>query len=69
MSDRGKSDLGTYASFIMKRCVSLEEEGPQVPIIILRDTAASQSIILKGVFPLSHTPSVSSDILVQGFGM
>lgn len=47
----------------------LKEGGEQVSITILQDTAASQSIILEGILPLSRTSSVSSDILVQGFGM
>ena len=41
-----KSGLGIYAPFVMKGLVSLTEEGPRVPITILRDSAASQSVLL-----------------------
>ena len=63
------SDLEMYAHFTMKGCVSLEDGGPQVPVAIWCDTAASQSVILEAVLPLSCASSVSSDVLVRMFGM
>lgn len=41
----------------------------KVPVIILPDTAASRSIILQSVFPISDKTSLSCGELVQGFGM
>lgn len=53
----------------MKGLVSLTDEGPRVPITILGDSAASQSVILEGVLPFSEKSSVNSEALVRGFGM
>ncbi len=53
----------------MKGFISLTETGPKVPITILRDSAASQSVILEGVLPLTDMSSVNSEALVCGFGM
>ena len=53
----------------MKGSVSLIAGGPKVPVVILRDSAASQSVILKGVLPLSETSSTESAALVRGFDM
>lgn len=36
---------------------------------MLRDTAASQSLILEGVLLLSNESSIHLDVLVRGFGM
>ena len=57
-----------FLPFIMKGSVSLTASGPKVPVI-LRDSAASQSVILKGVLPLSETSSTESAALVCGFDM
>lgn len=64
-----KPDLQVYAPFLMKGFVSLTEEGPKVPVTILRDSAASQSVLLEGILPLSANTSVNASALVQGFGM
>ena len=64
-----KPDLDVYAPFIMKGFVSLSEGDPKVPVTILRDSAASQSVILEGVLPFSDKSSVNSEALVRGFGM
>lgn len=58
-----------YAPFIMKGFVSLCEGEPKIPLTILRDSAASQSVILEGVLPLSEKTSINADALVRGFGM
>ena len=64
-----KPDLQVYAPFLMKGFVSLTDEGPKVPVTILRDSAASQSVLLEGVLPLSDKSSVNARALVRGFGM
>ncbi|KAM7406893.1 hypothetical protein PAMA_002878 [Pampus argenteus] len=58
-----------FLPFVMKGAVSLTSEGPKVPVVILRDSAASQSVILSGVLPLSEKSSTESAALVRGFGM
>ena len=42
-----------FLPFIMKGSVSLTANGPKVPVVRLRDSTASQSVILKGMLPLS----------------
>lgn len=53
----------------MKLYVSLIDGGPKVPVVILRDNAASQSVILEGVLPLSEKSTINTDTLVRGLGM
>lgn len=49
--------------------VSLSEQGPQVLVTILRDSGASQSVLLEGVLPLSDESSVHSSAFIRGIGM
>lgn len=64
-----KLDLQVYALFLMKGFVSLTDIGPKVPVTILRESAASQSVLLEGVLPLSDKSSVKASAVVRGFGM
>lgn len=64
-----KTEVHLYAPFVMKGSVSLTDGGPKVPINILRDSAASQSVLLQEVLPLSEKSSTNSSALVRGFGM
>lgn len=48
---------------------SLSEQGSKVPVTILRDSGASQSVLLEGVLPLSDESSAHSRALIQGTGM
>lgn len=64
-----ETDLEMYAPFIMKGYASLSEEDTKVPVTILRDIAALQSVILEGVLPLSDKSYVNSDTLVRGSGV
>lgn len=41
----------------------------KVPVKILRDSAASQSSILKGILSFNNASSVGSKVPVSGFGM
>lgn len=53
----------------MKGFVSLSGEDDKIPIIMLRDSAASQLVIHEGILNLSGESSVNSDALVRGVGM
>lgn len=53
----------------MKSLVSLTDGGPKVPINILRDSAASQLVLLQGVLPLSEQTSTNPSALLRGFVM
>lgn len=59
-----------FKPFISEGFVSLTgNPADQLPVKVLRDTAGSQSIILKGVLPLSSSTFCGSSVLVQGVGM
>jgi len=64
-----KSELDVFAPFLMEGMVSLPGKNNRVPVTILRDTAASQSFMVRGVVPLSEESAVGSGVLVRGFGM
>ena len=56
-----------YDSFISQGLVSLVgEEAQAQSICILRDTGASQSLLLEGVLPLSESSYAKSNVLLQG---
>ena len=46
--------------------VSLTSEGAAVPVKILRDTGATQSLLLQDVLPLTEQSSTGTSVLVQG---
>ena len=46
--------------------VSIDDNTAPKPIRILRDTGASQSLLLEGVLPLSENTSVGATVLLQG---
>lgn len=58
-----------FSPFIMERYVSLLDGGPKVPVVILRDNAASQSGILEGVLTLTEKSTINADTLVRGLRM
>ncbi|KAF3706922.1 hypothetical protein EXN66_Car000093 [Channa argus] len=63
-SDSHKADE-SYKPFILEGLVSLTEgEKDQVPVNILRDTGASQSLILSNVLPFSSDSFCGSDALI-----
>ena len=56
-----------YDPFISQGLVSLVGEEAQAQFIyILRDTGASQSLLLEGVLPLSESSYAGSNFLLQG---
>lgn len=55
-----------YKPFMSEGFVSLDENSAPKPIRILRDTGASQTLLLEGVLPLSESTSVGASILLQG---
>jgi len=59
--------MAEFRPFVTEGFVSLvgEEDNLQ-PIRILRDTAASKTLLLEGVLPLSKQSSVSAGVLIQG---
>ena len=56
----------TYLPFISKGLVSLTEDGETVPIKILRDTGATQSLVVQDILPFCKQGSMGASVLVQG---
>ena len=63
-----KSMQNSYQPFITEGHVSLSETSKPVSIKILRDTGASQTLILSGTVPLSDNSYTGQNVLLQGVG-
>lgn len=57
-----------FKPFIFDGYVSVSDKGETYPVRILRDTAASQSVILKEALPLSEDLYTGESVLLEGFG-
>jgi hypothetical protein len=61
-----------FESFLSQGTVSLLNDGTgveeDVPIVILRDTGAAQTVLLEGVLPVSEATSDQASVLVSGIG-
>lgn len=58
---------GKYNSFTSEGSVSLfSKPEHETPIEILKDTGATQSILLEGILPLSDQSSMGAKVLIQG---
>ncbi|KAJ8033604.1 Proteoglycan 4 [Holothuria leucospilota] len=57
-----------YLPFVSEGFISLDGNSahPPVKIKILRDTGATQSLLLDGVLPLSDSTSTGANVLIQG---
>ncbi|VDI32217.1 Hypothetical predicted protein [Mytilus galloprovincialis] len=55
-----------YKPFMSDGFVSIVDDTTLQPIKILRDTGASQTLLLEGVLPLSENTSVGASVLLQG---
>ena len=64
----GSSEKADYSPFISIGSVSLPGQS-SVPVRILRDTGAAQSVLLGGVLPLSARTATGSHALVRGIEM
>ena len=56
----------TYLPFTSKGVVSLTEDGETVPIMILRDTGATQSLMVQNILPFHNQGSLGASVLIQG---
>jgi len=57
-----------FNPFISKGSVSLSEDGEQIPNTILRDTGATQTLIVEGTLPLSKETATGTMMFIQGVG-
>ena len=55
-----------YHPFISKGRVCLPDSDVEVPVTILRDSGANQTLILDGVLPFSRHKSTGDSVLIQG---
>jgi hypothetical protein len=68
-SNKSQSDIDmeNYEPFISKGSISLLGDlANPTPIKILRDTGASQSLLLSGILPFSEKSSFNESVLIQG---
>ena len=68
--DLDKSEIirEEFKPFVSEGFVSLKSSSSQVPIKILKDTGATQSLLLEGVLPLSVSTSTGESVIAQGIG-
>lgn len=57
-----------YKGFLSVGTVSVSQGEQEVPVNILRDTGASQSVLLSGVMDLPESSSLKSSVLLKGVG-
>merc|ERR1711867_166670 len=58
-----------YKPFISQGYVSFNDSTDKVPVQIVRDTGASQTLLLDGILPLSEKSSMGGSVLLQGVGL
>ena len=56
----------SYQPFISTGYLSIKDNSPPIPITILRDTGASQSLLAEGVAPLSDETAIGDNVLISG---
>ena len=69
LSERKPQDAGPdsiYLPFVSDGSVSLIADSVALPVKILRNTGATQSLLLQGVLLLTKQPSAGASVLVQG---
>ena len=65
-SDKSEIIREEFKAFVSEGFVSLESSSSQVTIKILRNTGATQSLLLDGVLPLSISTSTGESVIFQG---
>ena len=63
------SSSTNYHPFVSEGYVSLSAGGETVAVKLLRDTGATQSLLVENVLPLSEQTSVGASVLIQGVGL
>ena len=66
VAERATVEKEQFTSFILQGYVSLSENGEKVPIEILRDTGATQSILVEGILPLAEGTATGNNVRIQG---
>lgn len=64
----GNEEKLSYAPFITDGFVSLVGNDEKVPVKILRDTGASETLILESVLSFSESSSTGNEVLIKGIG-
>ena len=63
--DKSAINREKFKPFVSEGFVSLDSSSSQVSIKILRDTGATQSLLLEGVLPLSVNTFTGVSVIVQ----
>ena len=63
--DKSEIIRDEFKPFVSEGFVSLESSSSQVPIKILRDTGATQSLLLEVVLPLGVSTSTDESVIAQ----
>ena len=66
VAERATVEKEQFTPFILQGYVSLSENGEKVPIEILRDTGATQSILVEGILPLAEGTATGNNVRIQG---
>jgi len=61
--------MSSLSPFVSKEFVCLDESEEKVPISVLRDTGAKQSLILDSVLPFYDKSSAGVSVLLLGVGI
>ena len=64
--DKSETIREEFKSFVSEGFISFESISSQLPIKILRDTGATQSLLLEGVLPLIVSTSTGESVIAQG---
>ena len=61
------TDVSTFKPFLSQGFISVcENDSKKKPIQILKDTGASQSLLIEGVLPLSEQSATGDKVLIHG---
>ena len=57
-----------YKGFVYQGTVAPSEGEPEVPVNVLRDTGAAQSLLLAGLMSWTDKTSLKASVLLKGLG-
>lgn len=63
-----KADLEMFDGFLSDGMVAAEEGIDETPVMVLRDTASGQSLVVEGTVDLPETAALGIFVPVKGFG-
>ncbi len=67
-SGSGKTDLEMFDGFGSEGAVAVEEGAAETPVVVLRDTASGQSVLVAGTIDLPEKAALGTFVPIKGFG-